>query len=229
MTGVLTLFGETHLQEALQKAFVKNDLIFEAENAVTSVQLLSYAEQNAQKTDVVIIAASAVTLSSIFDLIDDIRSIKESMRIIVILNGGREQYLILKPLNIEQQGYPFFAGEMVLETELDIEGENPVLELDIKGINAVKIKIGDTEKVMLTDNRLPLSDFGVNGRVKTEITLINNLRNMLGPHHLKEGESYFVGPWSFFKEKCIWASNPEKDWNDNYCFAQMSICNKKKR
>lgn len=93
MTGVLTLFGETHLQEALQKAFVKNDLIFEAENAVTSVQLLSYAEQNAQKTDVVIIAASAVTLSSIFDLIDDIRSIKESMRIIVILNGGREQYL----------------------------------------------------------------------------------------------------------------------------------------
>ncbi|MCR4719989.1 MAG: hypothetical protein K5768_10210 [Firmicutes bacterium] len=129
----------------------------------------------------------------------------------------------LKPQNIEQQGYPFFAGEMTLETELDIEGKNPILSLDIKGINAVKVKIGDTEKVMLTDNRLPLCDFGAGGRVKAEITLINNLRNMLGPHHLKEGESYFVGPWCFFKEKCIWADNPEKDWDDNYCFIQIAI------
>ena len=129
----------------------------------------------------------------------------------------------LKPNNIETQGYPFFAGEMTLEAELDIIGENPVLDLDIKGINAVKIKIGDTEKVMLTDNRLSLSDFGVKGAVKAEITLINNLRNMLGPHHMKEGESHFVGPWCFFKEPCIWADNPKKDWNDNYCFAEMGI------
>ena len=129
----------------------------------------------------------------------------------------------LKPQNIEQQGYPFFAGEMTLETELDIVGENPILDLDIKGINAVKVKIGDTEKVMLTDNRLPLSDFSSVGEVQAEITLINNLRNMLGPHHLKEGECYGVGPWCFFKERCIWADNPKKDWDDNYCFAQMSI------
>ena len=129
----------------------------------------------------------------------------------------------LKPQNIEQQGYPFFAGEMILETELAITGKNPVLSLDIKGINAVRVRIGETEKVLLTDNRLPLSDFGVKGRAKVEITLINNLRNMLGPHHLKEGECHFVGPWCFFKEKCIWAENPEKDWNDNYCFVQVGI------
>ena len=129
----------------------------------------------------------------------------------------------LKPKNIEQQGYPFFAGEIELETELDIKGENPILDLNIKGINAVKVKIGDTEKVMLTDNRLPLCNFGARGRVKAEITLINNLRNMLGPHHLKEGECRLVGPWCFFKEKCIWADNPEKEWDDNYCFIQIAI------
>ena len=134
-----------------------------------------------------------------------------------------KQNPVLNPQNIEQQGYPFFAGEMVLETELDIKGEKPVLELDIKGINAVKVKIGEIEKAILADNRLPLCDFGVKGRVKAEITLINNLRNMLGPHHLKEGESYFVGPWSFFKEKCIWADNPEKAWNDSYTFAETGI------
>ena len=129
----------------------------------------------------------------------------------------------IKPQNIEQQGYPFFAGEMTLETELNIEGENPVLDLDIKGINAVRVKIGKAEKIMLTDNHLPLSDFGVKGRVKAEMTLINNLRNMLGSYHLKEGECHFVGPHSFFKEKCIWANSPEKDWDDNYCFVEISV------
>ena len=135
----------------------------------------------------------------------------------------KKQKDTIKPKNIEQQGYPFFAGEIVLETELDIEGENPVLDLDIKGINAVKVKTGDIEKVMLTDNRLPLSDFGVKGKLKAEITLINNLRNILGPHHLKDGECHLVGPWCFFEENCIWADEPGKDWDDNYCFVQIGI------
>ncbi|MBR4723163.1 MAG: hypothetical protein IK072_00320, partial [Clostridia bacterium] len=140
--------------------------------------------------------------------------------------GGFElekQNTALNPQNIEQQGYPFFAGEMTLEAELLIEGENPVLDLDIKGINVVKVKIGNIEKTMLTDSRLPLSDFGVKGREKAEITLINNLRNMSGPHHLKEGECHFVGPWCFFKERCIWAANPEKAWDENYCFVETGI------
>ena len=124
--------------------------------------------------------------------------------------------------NIEQQGYPFFSGEMSLVGEIDIEGKNPVLELDLKGINAVRVKIGNKEKVMLTDNRLSLADFGVSGKTKCEITLINNLRNILGPHHLKEGESYFVGPRSFFKEKCVWSANAES-WIDDYCFLEMGI------
>lgn len=124
--------------------------------------------------------------------------------------------------NIEQQGYPFFCGEMSIVGEIEITGENPVLELDIKGINAIKVKIGDIEKVMLTDNRLSLKGFGISGKTKIELTLINNLRNILGPHHLKEGESYVVGPNSFFKEKCVWAVNP-KEWDDGYCFVEMEV------
>ncbi|MBO5059546.1 MAG: hypothetical protein J6C82_01350 [Clostridia bacterium] len=126
--------------------------------------------------------------------------------------------------NIEQQGYPFFCGEMCIEGELDICGETPVLELDIKGINAIRVEINGITKVMLTDNRLPLSNFGVSGKTKVKLTLINNLRNLLGPHHLTEGECYIVGPWRFFKEPCIW--NPNEDgsaWSDDYCFVEMGI------
>ena len=124
--------------------------------------------------------------------------------------------------NIEQQGYPFFAGEMTLSGEFEIAGENPVLELDIKGINAVRVKMGDVERVMLTDNHLPLKDFGITGKTEIELTLVNNLRNILGPHHLEMGESYSVCPHSFFKEPCIWATNP-LEWNNGYCFVEMGV------
>lgn len=124
--------------------------------------------------------------------------------------------------NIEQQGFPFFCGEMTIEGKLDIIGENPVLELDLKGINAVRVEIGGITKVMLTDNRLPLSDFNVSGKTKVRLTLINNLRNLLGPHHLADGESYSVAPGSFFKEPCIWGRG-FGDWNDGYCFVEMGI------
>ena len=70
---------------------------------------------------------------------------------------------------------------------------------------------------MLSDDRLAFSDFGVRSKTKVEIALINNLRNILGPHHLEIGESYFVCPSTFFKEPSVWTTNPEK-WNDGYCF-----------
>ncbi|MBO5196943.1 MAG: hypothetical protein J6B85_00250 [Lachnospiraceae bacterium] len=129
----------------------------------------------------------------------------------------------LAPKNIEQQGYPFFCGTMTLEGELAITGEKPVLDIDWKGINVLKVTINGIEKTMLTDNRLTLADFQVQGKVKAAFTLTNNLRNLLGPHHLKIGESYGVGPGSFFKEPCIWNGNPEPGWCEDYCFAEMGI------
>lgn len=125
--------------------------------------------------------------------------------------------------NIEQQGYPFFCGEMKLEGEIEILGANPVLELDRKGINVVKIEIGDRARMMLTDNRLSLSEFGVSGKTKIKLTLINNLRNLLGPHHLAEGECYSVSPSSFYKEPCLWNGNEAGLWNDGYCFVETGI------
>lgn len=125
--------------------------------------------------------------------------------------------------HIEQQGYPFFCGEMTIEGEIDIEGENPILEIDMKGINAVKVQINRKEKIMLTDNRVDLCDFGIKGKTKIQLTLINNLRNLLGPHHINEGESYYTSPGEFYKECCVWNRNRKFVWNDNYCFVEMSI------
>ncbi|MBQ2968212.1 MAG: hypothetical protein IJE10_08865 [Clostridia bacterium] len=127
--------------------------------------------------------------------------------------------------NIEQQGFPFFSGELTVYGKINISGENPYILLDKKGVNAIRITIGDKTKVVLSDNKISLADFGVSGETEVEITLINNLRNLLGPHHLQVGESYSVGPGIFYKERCIWnyTWNQGSTWNDGYCFVETSL------
>jgi len=126
--------------------------------------------------------------------------------------------------DIEKQGFPFFSGELKLTGSIDITGENPVLITDFLGINCVKIEINGKEKTVLTDKRVSLKDFNVKGKTDIKLTLINNLRNLHGPHHIKEGECWEVGPGSFYKEKCVW--NPyakEEDWNEGYCLVKTGI------
>ena len=72
MIGVLTLFGESDLQPELKKAFVQNELMFTCKNAETSVQLLSFLEENIKETDAVVIAADAVVSGALFERIDTI-------------------------------------------------------------------------------------------------------------------------------------------------------------
>ena len=125
--------------------------------------------------------------------------------------------------NMQQQGIPFFCGTLELQGELDIQGENPVLQLETLAWNVVKVEINGIEKTLLTDKKLSLKDFGVTGKTEVKFTLINNLRNLMGPHHLKIGEAIGVGPHRFFKESCIWNKSPEASWDDDYCFVMMGI------
>ena len=131
----------------------------------------------------------------------------------------------VKLQNLEQQGFPFFSGKMVLEGDINITGENPVLVLKKRGINAVKVEIGGVERWMLTDEKISLKEFGVQGETKIRLTLVNNLRNLMGPHHLKIGElvRYGTGPHRFFKESCVWNGSPEASWSDEYCFVDTGI------
>ena len=101
-----------------------------------------------------------------------------------------------------------------------MQGENPVLVLDFKGINAVRVEIGDYQRTVLTEDRISLPGVPV-GRQKIHLTLINNLRNLLGPHHLEEGECYSVRPKEFYQEETVWtAGYAPRKWNNGYCFLQ---------
>lgn len=128
---------------------------------------------------------------------------------------------------IERQGFPFFAGEIAVKKVID--KSNAILDFSKCGINVVKVKINGevVKKLMWEPYMIDLSSYLNRGENELELSLINNLRNLLGPHHLAEGETYLCGPHSFYKEKCIWMPNAkEENWNRDYCLAEISVVGK---
>lgn len=126
--------------------------------------------------------------------------------------------------NIERQGFPFFAGILTVKKKFN-RSQNQ-LDFVKRGINVVKVKVNGSEmkNLLWEPYTTDLSDYLKDEENEVELTLINNLRNLLGPFHLSEGETYFCSPASFYQEECIWNADSRKErWNRNYCFANVSI------
>lgn len=128
---------------------------------------------------------------------------------------------VISAEHIEQQGFPFFAGKMVLEKEVELPDSAGILRMERCGINIVEAELGGCKKKLLTKQEMKVDETG--GIWPLKLTLINNLRNMLGPHHLKEGETYAAGPNSFYKETCVWKEEGDINWDNDYCFAEMGL------
>ena len=79
-----------------------------------------------------------------------------------------------------------------------------------------------------------ISDYLVVGDNELELTLLGNLRNMQGPFHLKDGESYAVNPWRFYREYNIIAAGAAgagdknrhdvlSHWDDSICLVHYGL------
>ena len=125
--------------------------------------------------------------------------------------------------NIEKQGFPFFCGSLTAEKEVEIN-ENTYLKVSPKGVNAITVSVGKNEETMIFGNgEFYLGKYFKKGTVTLKITLTNNLRNLLGPHHMQEGECFEVGPYAFYKEPCVWNLFNPVEWNEGYCLAEFGI------
>ena len=116
---------------------------------------------------------------------------------------------------------------MTFRRTITIDDPNRKLNLDFKGINAVKIKVNGKacDTVIWNNSTVDLSNYLKCGENEIELTIYNNLRNLLGPHHLEEGECLNVRPCGFFKERSLWTpfwmEHPK--WDDDYCFAEVGL------
>lgn len=128
---------------------------------------------------------------------------------------------------IEQQGFPFYAGRLSLSKTINLEDTGYKLQFSKKGVNALKVKVNgnDAGTLMWAPFELDLSPWLNKGENKIEITIVNNLRNLMGPHHSPMGEEQHPGPISFRKLPSVWTGMREMPWNEDYCFVEFSLNN----
>lgn len=141
-------------------------------------------------------------------------------------------FILTKPVthlvlqHLEQQGLPFFAGSVTLcKTFSGACLADACLQFQKKGINSIKVGMDGKHLATLLwePYSVELPDCEEKAAHEITLTLTNNLRNLLGPHHLQEGETYWVWHGSFFKESCVWHPAPEEEWNEDYCFVEVSV------
>ncbi len=133
----------------------------------------------------------------------------------------------VKLQNLERQGYLFFSGELTVNKTFTLaEGDTArVLAFEKSGINAIRVKVNgkDLGVVLWAPYSVDLSDVLVAGENTVELTLVNNLRNLLGPHHHVGGELYGVAPAHFYQEPCIWNGYASGYSTDKYCFVNTGL------
>lgn len=131
----------------------------------------------------------------------------------------------VKLTNLEQNGFPFFSGHMTFAKKFNLESTDYLVDIEKKGINGIGVKVNgkETEKLIWNPYTADISKHLQVGENTVELTIVNNLRNLMGPHHLEEGECLAVGPGCFYKNESPFNYGYNIGWDDNYCFVETSI------
>lgn len=131
---------------------------------------------------------------------------------------------------LETKGYPFFAGSITLCKNIslsDEEAKNAVITFSkLPSIIAdIKINGKNAGKIMWKPYTLDIGKFVNPGENRIEITLTTSLRNLLGPFHLDEGETYTALPFYFFRKSNIWGwgDGINRKWVSDYSFVQNGL------
>ena len=135
-------------------------------------------------------------------------ALKGSFGVYGDFTAGREENILLgenfrvgkqqkSVTSLIEEGYPFFSGDIVLKQTIVVEDIDCALVLD-KRFQLLEVKVNGAYvgKVMF-DNQIDLSGFVKKGENELELILTVGNRNLLGPFHLEQQESFSVGPHSY--------------------------------
>ena len=131
--------------------------------------------------------------------------------------------------DLTKQGLCFFAGSIKLSQRLQIhKTDNSRFLIHLKKPCAIlsKVYINDMLAKVLpwAPYDVDISDFVKEGDNKITVQLFAGNRNLLGPHHYIQGESYSVSPLTF-TDKPGWGDGGwiTDVWRDRYCFVEFGI------
>lgn len=123
------------------------------------------------------------------------------------------------------QGYPFFSGRIKLSQNVKIKksyGKRISVTISKPYATLAKVYVNDryVKTLMWSDYSADISDFVKPGKMaKITLELVIGNRNLLGPHHNPQGESYGVGPGSFSPH----GNYTQSSWRERYCFVKAGI------
>lgn len=111
---------------------------------------------------------------------------------------------------LDYDGFCEFAGKLTLSKKIHLDSTDYYVFLKGEAMNAIHLKINGKEVAtkLYAPYRVELNEHLTVGENTFELTLANNLRNMMGPHHLYKEEDRWVCPGSFYKESNIF-QHPE--------------------
>ncbi|MFA9388441.1 MAG: hypothetical protein ACERKD_01450 [Prolixibacteraceae bacterium] len=118
------------------------------------------------------------------------------------------------------EGYPFYAGEFELEQIFNLEDleANTAYFVDFPNCEAINIKVeinGNPSGILSwAPYRLNITNQLRQGQNTIKVTLVNSLRNLLGPHHQQRAELIHVGPFSFRGSGGFPDPRGDADWYD---------------
>lgn len=123
------------------------------------------------------------------------------------IRGGKH-FRLVRPIEevditeITHQDFWFFTGKMTLTQKTDISVQaGKKYKIAMKYLNApaaqVYVNGNFAGNMMFAPFELDVTGLVKDGNNQITIVMLSGNRNLFGPHHKPEGESYFVGPSSF--------------------------------
>ena len=108
------------------------------------------------------------------------------------------------------------------------------LRFKLWGANSCKVRVNgkDAGICCWEPFAYDLSGLLQEGNNTLELELTTSLRNMLGPHHLAEGESFSVCPRNFYRESNVFGHRAEVGeschevmswWDDDICLVHYGL------
>ncbi|MBO5111483.1 MAG: hypothetical protein J6D21_12310 [Clostridia bacterium] len=128
--------------------------------------------------------------------------------------------------NVVTDGYPFYGGRITFSADYIYTNGAPTL-LCLDGRYAIaEIEVnGQKIDTLLFTDRIDLRAHLTEGENRITVTLCNAYRNLMGPHHLPEIETFWTSPYSFTFEN-DWENGTCTRYNPAYSFIRYGFENR---
>jgi hypothetical protein len=126
------------------------------------------------------------------------------------------------------EGLPFFAGKVTLKNCFTLTSDElkniQYFTCNVLGSNSIKVKVNGIEcgAAYWEPFAVYVKDALQMGLNTIEIELTISLRNMLGPHHLINGEFFWIGTFSFNRESTLMRNTPAPS-TPSFCMIDFGI------